>query len=271
MLIVHDFRLCSVLDTALISGEDVCCSVVFDTLVCVSVFSAIWSVLLITYYAIGCSRGHQCISVRVPENGVCVHMSDDDWMWYVCDVRYAVLYIRVNCFVVRGCAVLRRYINICNSYVFNVVNMYLDHLKFCVVCINSRSYVCCSEYYMVSNECDKTTPCLVRPIGAHGGEIMYFWSVAPSVQSCCTLSISASYRVLICGRYRKPDLFVCGCRTWIYRDITRFHEEQCQPSSGSAWPACPKTVNLAPIAGGGKYRHNLHISLPKPLWQLQHL
>ena len=30
--------------------------------------------------------------------------------------------------------------------------MYLDHLKFCVVCINSRRYVCCGECYVVSNE-----------------------------------------------------------------------------------------------------------------------
>ena len=38
---------------------------------------------------------------------------------------------------------------------------------------------------------------------------------APSIQSCCTLSISASYHVFVYGRYRNPDLFVCGCRTWI--------------------------------------------------------
>ena len=31
-------------------------------------------------------------------------------MWYVCDVLYAVLYVPVRCFVVRGCAVYRRYI-----------------------------------------------------------------------------------------------------------------------------------------------------------------
>ena len=37
-----------------------------------------------------------------------------------------------------------------------------------------------------------------------------------------------------------PDLFVCGCRAWICLDITHFYEEQRQPSSGSAWPACPK-------------------------------
>ena len=37
-------------------------------------------------------------------------------MWYVCDVLYAVLYVRVSCFVVRGCAVSRRYI-----YMFIIV------------------------------------------------------------------------------------------------------------------------------------------------------
>ena len=40
-----------------------------------------------------------------------------------------------------------------------------------------------------------------------------------------------------------PDLFLCGYRTWICLDIIRFYEEQRQPSSGSAWPACQKTVN----------------------------
>ena len=60
-------------------------------------------------------------------------------MWYVCDVLYAVLYVRASCFVVRGCAVSRRYIDVCNYDVFNVVNVYFDHLKFCVVCNNGRS------------------------------------------------------------------------------------------------------------------------------------
>ena len=41
------------LDTVVISGEDVCCSVVFGILVGVSVFSVIWSELLMTY-AISC-------------------------------------------------------------------------------------------------------------------------------------------------------------------------------------------------------------------------
>ena len=50
----------------------------------------------------------------------------------------------------RGCAVSRRYITDLNSDVFSVVNVYLDHLKLCVVCINGQRYVCCSECYVVS-------------------------------------------------------------------------------------------------------------------------
>ena len=53
----------------------------------------------------------------------------------------------------RGCAVSMRYINVCNCDMFSVVNVYLDHLKFCVVCIDGGRYVCCSEYNVVSNEC----------------------------------------------------------------------------------------------------------------------
>ena len=57
---------------------------------------------------------------------------------------------------------------------FSVVNVYLDHLKLCVVCVNSRRYVCCGECYVVSNECDEPTSCLVQPIVAHCYEVMYF-------------------------------------------------------------------------------------------------
>ena len=41
-----------------------------------------------------------------------------------------------------------------NLICFSVVNVYHDHLKFYVVCINSRRYVCCSECDVVSNECN---------------------------------------------------------------------------------------------------------------------
>ena len=98
-------------------------------------------------------------------------------MWYVCDVLYAVLYVRVSCFVVHTCAVSRRYINVCNCSMFSDVNVYHNHLKFCVVCIDGRRYVCCSKCNVVSNECNEPTPCLVQPIGTHGGEVMYFGCV----------------------------------------------------------------------------------------------
>ena len=57
---------------------------------------------------------------------------------------------------------------------FSVVNVYLDHLKCCAVCINSRRYVYCSECDVVSNECNEPTSCLVQPTGAHCCEVMYF-------------------------------------------------------------------------------------------------
>ena len=92
-------------------------------------------------------------------------------MWCVCDVLYAVLYVRVSCFVVRGCALSRRYINVCNCNMFSIVNVYLDHLKLCVVCIDGRRYVCSSECHVVSNECNEPTSSLAQPIGTHGGEV----------------------------------------------------------------------------------------------------
>ena len=82
----------------------------------------------------------------------------------------------VNCFEVCGCAVSRRNINVGNCDMFIVVNMYLHHFKYYVVCISDRRYACCSECYVVSNGCDETSPCLMWPIGAHDSEVMYFGS-----------------------------------------------------------------------------------------------
>ena len=62
-------------------------------------------------------------------------------MWYVRDVLYAVLYVRVSCFVVRGCGVSRRYIDVCYCDMFSVVNVYLDHLKFSVLIVEGMSVV----------------------------------------------------------------------------------------------------------------------------------
>ena len=62
---------CSVVHCVRYRGDDVCCSVMFGTLVVV--FSGIWSELLMTS-AISCL----VISVRVPESGVCIHISGED-------------------------------------------------------------------------------------------------------------------------------------------------------------------------------------------------
>ena len=53
--VVHDVRLYSVSETVLISGDEVCCSMVFGTLVGVFVFIVMWSELLMTS-AISCPR-----------------------------------------------------------------------------------------------------------------------------------------------------------------------------------------------------------------------
>ena len=95
-------------------------------------------------------------------------------MWYVWNVLYVVLNVCIRCFVVHGCAVSRRYIDACNCDMFSVVNVHLDQLKFCVVCINSRRYICYGKCYVVSNECDEPASCLVQAIGAHCCEVMYF-------------------------------------------------------------------------------------------------
>ena len=57
----------------MISGDDVCCSAVFGTQVGVFKFSVMWSVADICY-KLSCV----IISVRVPESGVCVHISGED-------------------------------------------------------------------------------------------------------------------------------------------------------------------------------------------------
>ena len=56
-------------------------------------------------------------------------------MWYVRDVLYAVLYVRVSCFVVRGCGVSRRYIDVCYCDMFSVVNVYPDPFRSSMLCV----------------------------------------------------------------------------------------------------------------------------------------
>ena len=64
-------RLYSVLDTVVISGDYICCSVVFVNLVVVLVFSVMWSELLVTS-AINCplwSSVYECLKWSV-----CLHI-----------------------------------------------------------------------------------------------------------------------------------------------------------------------------------------------------
>ena len=100
------------LDTVVISGDDVCCSVVFGTLVGVFVFSVMWSELLMTS-AISCplwSSLYECQRVECATEGGMFVM----YCMQCCHVR-------VSCFVVRGCAVSRRCIHVCNCDMFSVL------------------------------------------------------------------------------------------------------------------------------------------------------
>ena len=87
---------------------------------------------------------------------------------------YAVLYACVCRFVVRGCGVSRRYIDVCYRDMFSVVNVFRDHLKLCDVCINGRRSLCCGECYFVSDVCDEPTSSIVQTIVVHCCEVTYF-------------------------------------------------------------------------------------------------
>ena len=113
--VVDNVRLYSVLATVVISGEDVWC--LANWLVCLSlVLCGIhrWHLLLVVLC------GHQCTSA----------------------IKWSVrLHLRWGLSVVwLWCAVSRRYIDMCYCNMFSVVNVYLDHLKFWVVCIKARHW-----------------------------------------------------------------------------------------------------------------------------------
>ena len=99
------------------------------------------------------------ISVRVPERVVCVHISgENEYGMFIrlCAVCSVVCPCQLFCSVWM-CCLEEVYINVCNSDVFSVVNMYLDHLKVYVGFINGQIYVCYSKYYVDFNECDEAT------------------------------------------------------------------------------------------------------------------
>ena len=45
------------------------------------------------------------------------------------------------------------------------------------MCIYGIMYLCCSECNVVSKECDEPTSCLVKLIGTHVDEVLYFGCV----------------------------------------------------------------------------------------------
>ena len=70
-------------------------------------------------------------------------------MWYVSDVLQSVLYISVNCFVVRGCTVSRRYILVCNSDVQIIAALGGKVMYLWKLCLNGElGFLNCDDIYM---------------------------------------------------------------------------------------------------------------------------
>ena len=63
---------------------------------------------------------------------------------------------------------------------------------------------------------------------------------APCVQPVADYRYMLPTVYLFVSDIANPDLFVCGCQTWICLDIILFYDEQRQSSIGSALPACQK-------------------------------
>ena len=72
---------------------------------------------------------------------------------------------------------------------------------------------------------------------------------APNVQSCCTLSISASYHVFVYGRYRKSSLVFM----WLSDLDSSLHHTFLWGAVGPHGRLAQITVNRAPISGGGLF------------------
>ena len=74
---------------------------------------------------------------------------------------------------------------------------------------------------------------------------------APSVQFCWTLWISDPSCICLC---QISQIQTC---VWLsdleLSEITRFHKDQRQPSSGSVWPAGPKIGKSVPNCWGRLY------------------
>ena len=93
--------------------------------------------------------GHQCTSAI--KRSVWLHLR---WGLSVVCLWSVVCSVVCLCLLFCSawmCCLEDVYMDICCCDMFSVVNVYLGHLKFCVVCINDRRYVCCGECYVVSD------------------------------------------------------------------------------------------------------------------------
>ena len=60
---------------------------------------------------------------------------------------------------------------------FTVIDVYLDHLEFCVVLLVVKSMSVVVNVMLSLMSVMNPTSCLVQPIGMHGGDVMYFGGV----------------------------------------------------------------------------------------------
>ena len=86
---------------------------VLGTLVGMFVFSVMWSELLITA-AISCSLWSSVYECQRAECAFTSQVRTESGMFVMYCMQCCMSLSSVICFVVRGCAVRRRYINVCN-------------------------------------------------------------------------------------------------------------------------------------------------------------
>ena len=77
----------------------------------------------------------------------------------------------------RGCGVSRRYIDVCYCDMFSVVNVYLDYLKFCVVC----------------------TLLIAKGMSVVVNVMLYLMSVMSPPPALCNLSVRTAVKLCIFG------------------------------------------------------------------------
>ena len=83
------------------------------------------------------------------------------------------------------------------------------------MCNYGRRNVFCRECNVVSDECDEPTSCIVQPVGAHGGEVMYFCSVCFSgdlgfltCDDICICVVKMQFELL--KFILSPFMLICG-------------------------------------------------------------